>query len=499
MSAIRKKRIAIGGLLHETHGFAPTPTALADFQETWYTGKALMTALEGTRSCLGGMMEGIGGAKEHWQLLPTFYAAAMPAGLVTATAYKALVRTLTSSLEDVLPIDGLLLHLHGAMMSETAADAEMDILGRVRHIVGPDVPIVTVLDMHGNVNPEMAAITDVLLAYDTNPHVDLFARGRESVAALASCLNDQICPVTVVRHPELLLAPQFTDTDELPLSAVHARAREMEQDDRVVAISILGGFAYADTPWTGPSVIVVTDDEYTLAEELAAELCDLFMSHRGAAIFQGLSPAQAVEQALQTASGPTILVDSADNIGGGSPGDGTAALQALLAARVQEGTVVIADPEAAALCHAAGPGARLTLTVGAKTDRWHGQPVEVAGEVMAVSDGVYPCELKEHHFAAFYGDTLDMGPTAWFRVEGVNLVLNARKTPPFDLAQLRGIGIEPEAQRMIVVKAAVAYRTAYLPIATDVIEMDTPGLCTSNLARFEYKQLRRPVYPLDAL
>ncbi len=499
MSPAHPTRIAIGGLLHETHGFAPTPTVLADFQETWFAGHALVAAMENTRSCLGGMIEGIRDRKANWQLLPTFYAAAMPAGMVTAAAYAALLDMLTSCVEAVLPVDGLLLHLHGAMLSETTLDAETDIVERVRHIVGPDIPIVVVLDMHGNINPALAAAADVLLAYDTNPHVDLFARGQEAVAVLESCLKAQIRPVTVVRHPRLLLAPQCTDTAELPLRALHARAQEMEQDDRVVAVSILGGFAYADTPWTGPSVIVVTNQHSRLAEELADELCALFMSYRDTATFKGVPPAQAVQQALQSASGPVILVDSADNIGGGSPGDGTEALQAMLAARVQEGTVVIADADAVARCHAAGPRTRLTLSVGAKTDSGHGQSVEVTGEVRAISDGVYPCELKEHHFAAFYGDTLDMGPTAWLRVDGVNIVLNARKTPPFDLAQLRGIGIAPESQQMIVVKAAVAYRTAYLPLAAGIIEMDTAGLCTSNLHRFEYRQLRRPMYPLDAV
>ncbi len=499
MTPAPSQRIAVGGLLHETHGFAPTRTTLADFQQTWYAGAELVAGLEGTRSCLGGMIAGIQSRPQEWRLLPTFYAAAMPAGIVKAEAYETLVDRLVSGLAEVLPVHGLLLHLHGAMITETTGDAETDIVRRMRRVVGPDVPIVVVLDMHGNVNPALASQADVLLAYDTNPHIDLFARGLEAVSVLDACLTKQLRPVTVVRHPRLLLAPQFTDTSAMPLRALHARAQALERDDRVVAVSILGGFAYADTPWTGPSVIVVTHDDRRLAQELADELCTLFMTHKASAAFRGLPPAQAVETALQSAAGPVILVDSADNIGGGTPGDGTEALQAMLTARVQAGTVVIADPEAVALCRAAGTGAQLTLAVGAKTDDWHGRPIEVTGQVMALSDGVYPCELPDHHFAAFYGDTLDMGPTAWLRVGGVNIVLNARKTPPFDLAQLRGIGIEPETQQMIVVKAAVAYRTAYLPIAASVVEMDTAGLCTSNLERFEYKHLRRPVYPLDPL
>lgn len=499
MSPSAKKRIAIGGLLHETHGFAPTPTELADFRHTWYAGDALIAGLEDTRTCIGGMIEGIQQREDRWQLLPTFYAAAMPAGIVTAEAYEELLNQLAAGLEKALPVDGLLLHLHGAMISASAMDAETDIVQRLRQQTGPDVPILAVLDMHGNINPAMAEFADVLLAYDTTPHIDLHARGLELADLLDECLTGRLDPATVVRRPPLLLAPQLTDTQDMPLRALHARVREWEEADGVAAVSLLGGFAYADTPWTGPSVIAVTNDDLKLANEIADELCALFMEHRGAAAFRAMPPAQAVSAALNAETGPVILVDSADNIGGGTPGDGTEALAAMLAADVQEGAVVLADPEAVALCHAAGPGARLTLAMGGKTDELHGPTLEVTGRVMAVSDGDYPCELDEHHFAAFYGDTLDMGPTAWLRAGGVNIVLNTRKTPPFDLAQLRGIGVTPEDQQMIVVKAAVAYRTAYMPIAASVIEMDTAGLCTSNLERFEYTRLPRPVFPLDRM
>jgi len=151
------------------------------------------------------------------------------------------------------------------------------------------------------------------------------------------------------------------------------------------------------------------------------------------------------------------------------------------------------------VCWDAGAGAEVSLLVGGKTDRWHGEPVAVTGVVRALSDGVFACELPDNHFASFYGNTIRMGRTAWLRVRGINLVLTERKTPPFDLAQLRGVGVIPELQKLIVVKSAVAYRAAYLPIAAGVVEMDTAGLCTANLARFPYRYLRRPIFPLDEL
>ncbi|PMP75022.1 MAG: hypothetical protein C0183_20420 [Roseiflexus castenholzii] len=283
-------------------------------------------------------------------------------------------------------------------------------------------------------------------------------------------------------------------TDDRPLAAVHARAAELRRDPRVIAICVMAGFAYADTPDTGASIIVATDDDRERARRYADELAGILMAHRSAARPALSSPDAAVQRALEMPGGPIILVDSADNIG-----DGTDALRALLHARAREATVVIADPEAVAACWAAGEGAVVEALVGGKVDRWHGAPVLVHGVVRRLSNGEFTCERKDNHFAAFYGDTIRMGRTAWLRVDGINILLTERKTPPFDLAQLRGAGIIPEQQKIIVVKSAVAYRAAYLPIAAGVIEMDTAGLCSANLNRFPYRHLRRPIFPLDPL
>lgn len=490
-------RVAVGGIIHETHTFAPTPTALQDFEQTWHSGAGLVEAMQGTSSGIGGMIEGV--TQRSWRLLPTMYSAAMPAGIVDGATYESLLSDLRTRVSELMPLDGLLLHLHGAMVTETCLDAETEIAAAMRQIVGPSTPIVVELDMHGNINPALADQADILLAYDTNPHVDPYLRGLEAVSILESLVQGQLKPTTVVRNLPFLLAPQVTDTSELPLQALHSLVQDMEQDTRVIAISVLAGFAYADTPWTGPSLVVHTNNSPALAAELADRLTAELNAHVDSMKFETVSPATAVQAAQQSQTGPVILVDSADNIGGGTPGDGTDALAAMLAAEVKEGAVVIADPEAVSHCQAAGVGAEITIQIGGKTDSFHGSPLTVTGEVQALSDGIYPCELAVHHFAAFYGDTLNMGDTAWFRAGGVNVILNSLKTPPFDLAQLRGIGVIPERQQMIAVKAAVAYRTAYAPIAAMTIEMDTAGLCSSNLARFPYQHIRRPLFPLDEI
>lgn len=492
------KRVAIGGIVHETHSFAETRTTLADFEDqSLHYGDDIISAMSGTRSAIGGMLAG---AEEHdWTLLPAAYGAAMPNGVVGEDAYETILHELLNRLETALPLDGVLLALHGAMVTDDHVDPESHILEQVRGIVGPTTPIVVELDMHGNISAETVELADVLVAFDTNPHIDPHARGVETTTILDAIMRGDIRPTAAYSHPPIMLAPQATGTDDLPLRAVHERAADMEAEDAVVCISVMAGFAYADTPFTGASIIVTTDADQPLAEQYAQELADLLMEHRDAALPEFLSPRDAVERAARSHDGPIILVDSADNIGGGTPGDGTDGLRAMLDAGVEDGTIVLADPEAVATCWDAGEGADVTLDVGGKTDNWHGTPVTVTGTVKRRSDGVFECELPDNHFASFYGNTIHMGRTVWLRAEGVNIILTERKTPPFDLAQLRGVGVIPEEQQMIVVKSAVAYRAAYLPIAADVIEMDTAGLCSANLSRFPYERVPRPIFPLDEL
>ena len=495
-SARSRPRIAIGGILHETHTFMERATTLADFAgQSLHIGADLITTMRASRSGIGGMIDRA--ADAGWQLLPTLYAAAMPGGTVTAAAYQELLSELQGRLEASMPVDGVLLALHGAMVAEGELDAEGDIVARMRALVGEATPIVVLLDMHGNISPRLVELADVLLAYDTNPHIDAYARGVEAAEIMARLLRREVRPTPAFARPALLLAAQSTGTAAAPLAPVHARAAEIEARDDVICIAVMAGFAYADTPFTGPSIIVTTDDNPELAAAYADELSALLYEQRSEALPNFLAPAEAVRLASSREQGPVILVDSADNIGGGTTGDGTDALAAMLAQDVNEGTIVLADAEAVDICWRAGQAARVTLDVGGKVDAWHGRPVTVTGRVRALSDGVFECEMPDNHFASFYGGTVHMGRCAWLRVNGVNILLTERKTPPLDLAQLRHIGIIPESQRMIVVKSAVAYRAAYMPIASEAIELDTAGLCSANLSRFPYRHLQRPVFPLD--
>ena len=484
---IKKPRIAMGGIVHETHSFVVTLTTLAEFEkQSLHVGDAIIQTMTETRSAIGGMIDGV--QSRGWTLLPTLYGAAMPSGIVAENAYQTMLQDLLRQLKASMPLNGILLALHGAMVTENSLDAESEILYAIREVVGDTIPIVVELDMHGNISPHTATLADVLVAFDTNPHIDPYERGLETVSIMEALLKKTLQPTVVHVAVPILLAPQATGTNDLPLKIAHERVVEMEAEEDVVCICLMAGFAYADTPHTGCSIIVTTNNNLDKAQKYAYELrkilIDNYIPHT-----DFLNAEEAVQQALHLDGNPIILVDSADNIGGGTPGDGTDALKAMLACNVEDGAVVLADAEAVAVCWEIGLGNDVTLAVGGKTDQWHGEPITVTGVVQALSDGIFECELPDNHFAAFYGNTIKMGRTAWLRVEGVNIILTTHKTPPFDLAQLRGVGIIPEKQKMIAVKSAVAYRAAYLPIAAGVIEMDTAGLCSANLARFPYRHV----------
>ena len=489
------RRIAIGGIIHETNTFAPMLTDLNAFSRD--EGAAMIERWRCSQSSLGGVLQGLANAR--YEPIPLLYATAMPSGLVTSDAYHTLLDRLLTLLREASssdPIDGVLLVLHGAMVAQGQDDCEGEILAHLRSVVA--CPIVSVLDMHGSLTSAMANAADVLVAFNQNPHLDTYERGLEAASLLHRILEEDILPAKALARPPLLLNALTTGTDRQPLRAVHQQAEIFKRDPRVLNISVMGGFAFSDVPDAGFSVLVTTNGDPALAEQMAHALAQIAWEQRAAATESGLPVDQAVRRALAATRFPVILADIGDNVGGGSPGDGTILLQALLEADAQDVVIILADPEVMRQATAAGLGAEMDILVGGKVDDWHGEPVSIRAVVENLSDGRFTTGGKDH-FSNIYGRVVDMGHCARLRCGGITLLLTERKTPPGDLEQLRSQGIPPEAQKIIVVKSTIAFRGAYEPIAADIIEVDTPGLCSTRLKAFPYQKLRRPIFPLDEL
>jgi microcystin degradation protein MlrC len=423
---------------------------------------------------------------------PDLYATCVSTGTPDRATFEALLSELIERIAAALPADGIVLTLHGAMVAEGYPDAEAEIVLRVRALTGPDLPIAVTLDLHANIGAAMVEGATLVTTYDTYPHVDAADRAREAVDLLVRTIQGEIRPTMALVKPPLLPVPQAMISSRPPFKTLYDRAHELEASGDALSVTVAGGFPYADVPDAGVGFLVVTDNDRPKAERLARELAELAWSLREQMHVRNTPPAEAVAEAIAHPDGPVILVDVGDNIGGGTPGDGTVVLAELLRQGAQEAAVVLNDAAAVQAAFAAGVGGELTMAVGGKVDRLHGDPLPVAGRVRLLCDGRWVHEGPENA-----GVPVEQGPTAVVRVDGVNLVLTSVKAMPGDLQQLKSVGIDPTRQHILVVKAAVRWRGGYEPIMRHAIHVDTPGLGSVNLSRFDFRNIRRPIFPLD--
>jgi microcystin degradation protein MlrC len=486
-------RVAVGGIYHESNTFFSQPMTMGRFAEKdLHVGPDIIEHWQGTCSEVGGFIEG--GRQLGFELLPTVMAWGMPSGALTSETLETLSQILLARLQEAKPLDGILLSLHGAMVSDSFADADGEILRRVRNTVGVNTPLVVTLDYHANMTEEMIRWPDAIVGYDTYPHIDQNERGLEAADILNRMLQENMRPrIALARRP---LLPHILRqlTEKPPMSDAIALAHELEARPGIVSVSVFAGFPYCDVPDAGFSVLAVARNDVEVARRATELIAESVWQRR--AEFQKSLPCaeEAVGMAIAEPSGLAVLVDVGDNLGAGTPGDGSVLLAELLRQRAQGALVLLCDPQAVAVAVDAGVRQRVRLKVGGKADRNHGEPVGIEGVVRTISDGVY------RNIGPMRDGVLDdQGRTAVVDTDGVLVVLTERRMPMWNLQQLRTLGIEPTRLRIVVVKAAIAYRAAYAPIAQRIIEVDTLGLAAADVRRFDYQRLKRPIYPLDQI
>ncbi|MCE5237389.1 M81 family metallopeptidase [bacterium] len=489
-------RFAVAGLSHETNTFAHGLTTLDDFVGSsrypgLIRGEEVITAMRGTSGCTDGFIAAAEAAGDA-ELVPLLWTFPQPSGLVEQTAFEMLAGMLLVRLAEALPVDGVLLELHGAMVTERCPDAEGELLRRVRQVVGPDLPVVATLDLHANISPEMVEHATALVGYDTYPHVDNFARGQEAFGIIADAVRGRTRPVAALAQVPMLIGPPRQCTLTPPMQDMLALVHEREQQPGIISITLAGGFPFADTPCTGAAVVAIADGDKALARSTAQGVADEMWARREDFRLR-LTPLQeAIGWALEH-GGPVILADGSDNPGGGAPCDGTVMLQALIEAQAPNSTVaIIVDPESVAAAWDAGEGREITLNVGGKTDDRHGQPLTLTGTVRLLSEGNYVNEGPMTR-----GLPVAMGRTAVFVVGGVEIVLTERRIQPYDTQALRCLGIEPAERLLIGLKSAVHFRAAFGPLARRILEVDTPGVHNPDVTQYTFSKLGRPMWPLD--
>jgi microcystin degradation protein MlrC len=460
-------RVGLIGVWQETNTYSPRPTRLSDFAAfELATGADVLARAVGTRSVLAGYAAGAPG-----EPVPVFSARAWPAGPADANTAASLLDRLRQAMQDAGHLDGVLVSLHGSMVADGHPDMELDVVRVVREVVG-GVPVAAVHDLHGNPSPELAAECAVLLAYDTYPHVDMHERGEEAARLLGEVLAGRRLRTVLGKLP-LLSCPLAQATSAEPMRGLLDRARVRARAARLPRVSLLPGFPYSDVERAGFSVVAVADerDEDAARGVVESTLADV-ASHAADFHVEREEPAAAVERALASDRRPVVLVDTADNIGGGAPGDGTVLLAELLARAARGAVVVLADAGVARTAARAGAGATVTTELGGKTDDRHGHPLPVHAAVVRVTDGIYRTAGSWET-----GQEFRMGTTAVLLVDGVTVVVTERATPPFHAEQLTSVGVDPAAASVLVAKGAVAWRAAYGDVAGEVIEVATPGVC----------------------
>jgi len=424
--------------------------------------------------------------------VPTIFARGGASGTIKDEALDNALGELLDGIRDARPFEGVVLALHGAGVSESHDDIEGYILSEVRKLVGDDMPLVSTFDFHGNFSRLTIDNIDVPIGMDTNPHIDGYERGLEAIQIVKRLIDGSLKPTKAFRQPRML--PYRAITDRHPTKQIIEAAHEMEKMNGVETITVAQGFPYSDVEFAGMSIIVTTNGDQGLADKCADELKELAWSLRRDFLVNDLvSVTEGIQKVKTDKEGPIILADTGDVSGGGGTCKGTVVLKAILEAGLENGVVAaISDQDAVEKAEEAGVGNEVTMNLGGKVDKLHGEPIQVKGLVKLISDGKF---IRKGPMGT--GSESEMGRTIVFRIGSVDVIITEKRVHPTDLQLYRSLGIEPTEKKFIVVKSMTHFHASHEPIAKEIVYLDTPGLSSARLAGFGFKKLRRPIFPLD--
>ncbi len=490
-------RVLTARFMHETNTFSRVTTDMALIRRRdFHLENEIPQAFRGTHSALGATFEAAD--KYGWTLVHPVSANPNPSGIVTDDAFEQITGMILEACDVKGPIDGVLLHLHGAMVTESYEDAEGELLARLRDKLGPEVPIVATLDLHANVTKRMADNANALIAFRTYPHVDMYERAWQGAELLERAMRQEIRPVTVIARRPMIYGLDRGRHLSPPMAELLARADLIEQNGEALAVSVCAGFSRSNIRDVGPSVTVTTDGLLPRGKTIAESFMDDAWETREFASFSLLSVDEAVALAKAGKPGdkPLVVADYTDNPGGGGYGDATAFLKGLVDARVERVAFhAICDPQAVQDGMRAGVGARTTLILGGKTDPgMGGGPLTLEGEVVCLTNG---------KFVAYGpmggGVERNYGPSMVFRVGGIDIVVITNNGQATDLGQFTSLGIDPTRYTTVAVKSMQHFRAAFEPIAREVVLVDTGALCSEIYTPELFTKVRRPVWPLDPI
>ncbi len=483
-------RIAIGSILTECNQFGGSPITLDWFERYDLAyGQDLLAVHAGV---VGGALDTL--RREQCDIVPLVYASTCPGGYITDDCYDHLKGELLDRLQTSLPVDGVLLLLHGAAVAASTPDLEGDVLAAVRDIVGGAIPIVATLDLHAHVTAAMVTHADALVAWETYPHRDSESTGARGAQLLVNALKENQRLTMVMAKVPVITGGILGGTEgDGTFAQLMRKTKAFERQERVLSTSLFLVHPYLDQAQMGSGCLVVTDNDAELAEKLATEISMEYWQQRHNLEADVVDPAQAIARNRQAGPGPVVLVETADCAGGGASGDSVASLRALLKETdIEDALVPVVDPQAAQACHAAGLNAQLELELGHHLDPRWGSPLSVRGQVIQLSDGYFT-----YQGGIWDGVQGAMGPTALFAIGSIRVLITTHATYDWADEQWQALNIDPRQTRFVVAKNPMNFHNVYDEVAAATYILDTPGPTPASVKNLPFQHLKPPFFPRD--
>ena len=489
-------RIAIGQLWQETNTFNELPTTRADFETFGVLRGTEMVEKMADTNELGAFIQSLRAWPEQPEIVGLVRLPAWPGGAATADTAAWLRAEMVEALSRALPVDAVLLALHGSLAAEGTPDIEGDILEAVRSLIGPSLPLVATLDLHANITERMVRAADALVLFHTAPHIDVFETGLRGAAVLQRIL-DGARPVTAFQKLPLVVPAERANTQE-PRSVSYGY-RELlqtwERDPRVLAAGLATVQPWLDIPELGSAVVVVTDGDAELARERCAELAGRVWEQRRDYIPELVSIEEGVRAAFEETSGLVVLSDSADSTTSGAPGDSTHLLREMMKYNwPRPALVTLVDPELVVEAEKRGIGEEFTAMLGGKRDKRFSTPLSATIRVAGLFDARF---VLSGHLAK--NMAIDMGRSALLRIGNIHTVVTSRSGPHFAPQLFETAGLDPFAAQLLVAKSPCGFRAAYQARAKKILVVRAPGCAPSDFWRYPYRQIQRPLWPWDEI
>ena len=493
-------RVALLGFSIECNKFAPPATKAHFLARTYLEGEAIV---EDARSATPRMLPETPGfvaamdASGAWTPVGAALAMTEPNGPVEHSFFIELLDTIERRLRAALPVDAVYICSHGAALTTQEDDPDGVLFAKVRQIVGPDVPIAATLDLHANVSERMVGSVDAFIGYRTNPHLDMRERGAEAAAATREMLAGLRPRSAFIRLP--IVPPTVT---MLTAAGPYAEMIDLGQrriNPEILNVSVMGGFAFADTADNGLCVVVTARRDSNAAETLAREIAELGWANRARFYPRLTTLDEAVEKALAVGRDRSLpalaFADVADNPGGGGRGNTTFLLRAFYEAGVPDALLgVFYDPPLAAEAHRYGRHYQFDARFNREESNKFSEPWSAPARVVSLTDG--NCIGRRGIYA---GMRLELGPCAALRVGGITIVVISHRVQCADPIFFEMMGLDIGAARSVVVKSRGHFRGGFDEFfgPDQIVEVDLPGLTSPVLSRFDWRRLPRPVIPLD--